>query len=80
MDSILCPYCGKENDSRNYYCSYCGNQVKDFHKSKKFGKRNKHFFDLKCVVEDSEPVVHVNGFTPYNSKVKEKVSKERNRK
>jgi len=77
MNSVLCPYCGKENDSRSYYCYYCRKQIKEFNDKKKFGYRHNYFYNLKCVVEDSEPVVHVNGYTPYHSKVVEKRKSEK---
>lgn len=73
MDNVvLCPFCGKENELRNYYCRYCRKLLKDISNSKKFGYRGKRLFKIESISDDKEEVIHVNGFTPYESKINRK--------
>lgn len=64
MSKIVCDVCKTENESRNYYCSYCGKQLKEFNKSKRYGERNKHFYSLPCVIDDSSEIIK-DSFAPY---------------
>jgi len=76
MASVTCQNCGKENSERNYYCRYCGKQIKECFVSKRYGHRNPKFLNLECLSDSNEEVVHINGYTPYESKIVKKETDE----
>ena len=68
---VVCPNCKRENDDRNYYCSWCDTPLKNKGKvkQKKINERYNYLIDLDVI---DEQIPEKDYFGTYNSKKKKK--------
>lgn len=68
---VKCVKCGTENTERNYYCSWCGECLKEkgAGKTKKLKDKFNYLFDLDIVEDDTNDVDH---YGSYKSKARGK--------
>jgi predicted amidophosphoribosyltransferase len=66
---VVCPNCKRENDERNYYCSWCDSPLKHSGKvkQKKLKERYNYLIDLNVI---DEQIPEKDYFSTYNSKKK----------
>lgn len=64
---MKCANCLRGNPESNYYCDYCGGNLKDLPNSRytKYGERDKYILYIAVLDDNSKDVGY---FSPYKSK------------